>query len=240
MFSAKANDLDLYDREAANWWNRESPLAILQSMNPPRFEFFDRYVKNWRGLEVLDVGCGGGFTCEYMAQKGARVTGVDRSAASIETARRHARDSGLPITYHAGSAERLPFADGRHFDVVTCVDVLEHVEDLPKVLSEIARVLRPGGLFLFDTINRTIKSRLVMIWLLERLLKHIPKGTHDWHLFITPEQMSAHLVKAGFEPPELAGFEVKGIDKRQKKIHAQIGKDLSVMYIGKTAKAAAI
>jgi 2-polyprenyl-6-hydroxyphenyl methylase/3-demethylubiquinone-9 3-methyltransferase len=231
----KANDLDLYDREAGNWWVPGSALSVLQSMNPPRFEFFDRFVQDWNGKKVLDVGCGGGFTCEFMARRGAQVTGIDRSALSIAAAAEHARQSGLHIRYLAGAGEELPVQDGA-FDVVTCVDVLEHVRDFPLVIQEIHRVLRPGGIFLFDTINKTMRSRFVMIWMLERILKQIPRGTHDWRLFIPPERMKTQLIASGFEPPELAGFEIKGVDKGTGKVKASIGRNLSVMYIGKTRK----
>lgn len=233
----KSNDLDLYNREGKSWWQPGSPLHVLESMNPTRFEFFDRFVKDWRGLHVLDVGCGGGFTCEFVAKRGARVSGVDLSPVSIETAAEHARANGLEIAYQVSSAENLPFKQ-EQFDVVVCVDVLEHVSDLRRTLAEIQRVLKPGGIFLFDTINKTFKSKLIMIWLLERLLKQIPKGTHDWKLFIPPQRLIEAFGSVGFAEPALAGFEVKGIDKSTGKIIARIGEDMSVMYIGKTEKRA--
>ncbi|MFP5387386.1 MAG: bifunctional 2-polyprenyl-6-hydroxyphenol methylase/3-demethylubiquinol 3-O-methyltransferase UbiG [Bacteriovoracia bacterium] len=231
-----ANDLDLYNREARNWWIPGSALNVLDSMNPHRFTFFDKFISDWQGQKVLDVGCGGGFTCEFMAKRGARVSGIDLSAASIETAREHARESGLNITYQKGEGENIPFEDSS-FDIVTCVDVLEHVPDLTKVLSEIHRVLRPGGTFLFDTINKTFKSKLIMIWLLENISKEIPRGTHDWKMFIPPEVLKACLTHQKFKEIELAGFDIKGIDKKTRKIKAEINNNLSVMYIGKAIKA---
>ena len=231
----KANDLEIYNREAKHWWTPGSPLNVLHSMNPPRFSFFDRFIKDWKNLKVLDVGCGGGFTSEFLAQRGAQVTGIDLSSATIESAREHAKTSHLKIDYLVGSGEDLPLPAG-HFDVVICVDVLEHVSDLPKTLSEIHRVLKPGGSFLFDTINRTFKAKAIMIWLLERILRHIPNGTHDWKMFIRPEELSQALTNTGFSSPELAGFEVQGVDKKAGKSKASIGRDMSVMYIGQTTK----
>lgn len=235
MIFSKANDLELYNREAKNWWNPSCSLYVLDSLNPPRFSFFERYVTDWKGKSVLDVGCGGGFTCEFMARRGATVTGIDLSTDSIETAKAHAKENNLTINYQTGSAETLPFPSGS-FDVITCVDVLEHVPDLERVLSEIHRVLRPGGFFLFDTINKTFKSRVVMIWMLERILGDIPKGTHDWNMFITPERMRQSLKNAKFSDVELAGFDVKGIDKKARKANVTINDDMSVMYIGKARK----
>lgn len=230
-----SNDLELYNREAQNWWKPDCQLYTLHSMNPPRFTFFDRFVKDWKGKQILDVGCGGGFTSEFMAERGAVVSGIDMSAATVETAKSHAKEMNLSINYLVGSAEALPFPDNS-FDVITCVDVLEHVPDLGKVLKEIYRVLKPGGTFCFDTINKTWKSKFVMIWLLERITKDIPKGTHDWSMFITPDRMKKALAEAGFRDIELAGFDVSGVDKVTKKAKVKINDNMSVMYIGKTVK----
>lgn len=228
-----ANDLGLYDREADSWWRPGSPLNVLRSMNPHRFRFFDRFQPDWRGVKVLDVGCGGGFTCEFLAARGAVVSGIDQSAATLDAAIRHAKESGLAIDYKLGVGERLPYPDAS-FDAVTCVDVLEHVADLEKTLSEIQRVLKPGGRFYFDTINKTLKSRFVMIWLLERITKQIPRGTHDWNMFIPPRTLLQALAGTGFEKPELAGFDIKGIENSA--VKAEINDNLSVMYIGTAVK----
>jgi 2-polyprenyl-6-hydroxyphenyl methylase/3-demethylubiquinone-9 3-methyltransferase len=204
-----ANDLDIYERDAASWWKPGSGLWQLHALNPPRFAFFDRHVPDWTNLRVLDIGCGGGFTSEFVAKRGARVSGVDISANSIAVAAEHARAHGLDIDYRVAAAESLPYAD-HSFDVVVCVDVLEHVVDLREVHREVHRVLRPGGVFLFDTINRTWLSRVVYVWLLEYLVNEIPRGTHDWKLFIRPEELQDHLRAVGFETPQLRGFTIKG------------------------------
>ncbi|NEQ30482.1 MAG: 3-demethylubiquinone-9 3-O-methyltransferase, partial [Leptolyngbya sp. SIO4C5] len=125
------NDLGFYDRQAAEWWRPSAKIYALHQLNPLRFQFFDRYVEDWQGLRVLDIGCGGGYTCEFLAQRGAQVWGLDQSAACIAAAQQHA--AHLPINYTTGVAEHLPYGD-RQFDLVTCVDVLEHVEDLPQTL----------------------------------------------------------------------------------------------------------
>ena len=227
-----ANNLDQYNEYGNSWWQKDGPFYVLNSMNQPRFEFFDRYISEWKDLKVLDVGCGGGFTCEFMAKRGAQVSGVDISEVSVATAQSHAKESGLEIDYRISKGEKLPHEDNT-FDVVTCVDVLEHVEDVDQVVREIHRVLKPGGTFLFDTINKTFKSKFIMIWLLEYIKKEIPKGTHDWNMFIPPKQMENSLVSGNFQDIELAGFDVKGIDGKTKSIIAEVNDNLSVMYLGK-------
>lgn len=226
------NDLEQYNKQGNTWWNPDGPFYVLKSMNEPRFKFFDKFITSWKDISVLDIGCGGGFSCEFMAKKGAKVSGIDLSDVSIETAKAHAKDSGLIIDYRHGKAENLPY-EADKFDVIFCVDVLEHLEDVAIVLAEIKRVLKPQGTFLFDTVNKTIKSKIIMIWLLEYIKKEIPKGTHDWNMFIKPLQMTGYLEKLEFKNIELTGFDIKGIDSKDKKIIVEINKNLSVMYLGK-------
>ena len=205
----KRNNLSYYDQWAASWWQKSATVAPLNRLNPLRFQFFDRHIHEWQPLQVLDVGCGGGFTCEFLARRGAGVTGVDQSAACVEAAGRHAAAADLTIEYQQAQAERLPFEDAT-FDAVVCVDVLEHVEDLQQTIAEISRVLRPGGWFCFDTINRTWQSKLVMIWLLENTLRQIPSGVHDWHKFITPTELSTLLEQQQLQIQSLSGFDLFG------------------------------
>ena len=193
------NDLTIYNTVADLWWSDEVRwVRTLQNMVPARLAYFDRFMA-WQGAEVLDIGCAGGFMAEGMALKGARVTGIDPAADAIAAARAHAEKTGLTIRYDVGSGENLPYADAG-FDAVICVDVLEHVSDLPRVLSETARVLRPGGLFLFDTINRNLLAKLVTVTLAEGVLRLLPHGTHDPGMFITPAELRAGLTRAGLTP----------------------------------------
>lgn len=203
------NNLAFYDQQAVQWWSETATIFPLSKLNPLRFQYFDRFIPNWRGLKVLDVGCGGGYTCEFLAHRGAKVTGIDPSAACIEAAKSHAEKIGLTIDYHVGMGEALPFTcDG--FDVVVCVDVLEHVQSVATTVTEMSRVLNSGGLFCFDTINRTWQSRWMMIWLLEDVLRQIPRGIHDWHQFVPPEELHQLLTQAGFSPVTLQGFDLLG------------------------------
>ena len=203
------NNLSFYDQWASEWWDKAATVAPLDRLNPLRFQFFDRYISNWEGLRVLDLGCGGGFTCEFLAKRGATVTGVDLSSACIEAASRHARETGLFIRYQQGEGESLPF-EKNEFDVVVCVDVLEHVADPAQTIGEVSRVLRPNGQFCFDTINRTWQSKLVMIRLLEDILRQIPRGIHDWQKFITPAELDTVLTQQGLTVHSMAGFDLFG------------------------------
>lgn len=227
-----ANDLTLYDR--ADWWDPQDGFHLLNKMNPGRFRFFDRVVDSWKDLAVVDVGCGGGFTCEFLAKRGARVTGVDLSEPSLEQARKHAAQSGVQVTYRRASALELPFADAS-MDVVVCVDVLEHIPQWADALQEFHRVLKPGGVFLFDTINRNFFAGFVMVTLLEKTLGLIPRGTHDPRLFIKPKELLAVLKNTGFRQTEMAGLGVFW-SPAARDFFAYTGGPLGVLYIGHAKK----
>jgi 2-polyprenyl-6-hydroxyphenyl methylase/3-demethylubiquinone-9 3-methyltransferase len=186
-------DNQIYERDAAAWWDPEGHLHLLKGMIPCRLEQLGELVpQGLADLEVLDLGCGGGLFSEALAQLGARVTGVDPSAASLETGREHARSQGLEIRYLEGRGEAIPVQDGR-FDLLCCCDVLEHVDDLDATIAECARALRPGGLFFFDTINRTLLSRLLITGLLQDwpITGVMPDRLHIWHKFIVPDELIA-------------------------------------------------
>jgi len=208
-----AIDNDVYDREGTAWWDESHPLNLLHgSITSGRFDWFrevlsDRLGLDPVGLRALDVGSGGGFLAEEFARIGCRVVGVDPSEVSVDTARRHAREGGLDIDYRVGSGERLPVEDGR-FDLVYCCDVLEHVSDLDAVVREISRALRPGGVFFFDTVNRTLTSNLVGIKVVQewRLTRMIDTALHQWDMFITPDELAASLGRAGLEVADMVGL----------------------------------
>ena len=182
------NDLTIYDTFAESWWQAGSPLHLLARMNPARFAYFDPLVRHWPDLRVLDVGCGGGLAAACLVQRGARVVGLDLSWASLHVAARQTRRPGCPeAVFTCGRAEALPFADAS-FEIVWCTDVLEHLADCPAAIAQMARVLKPGGLFLYDTINRSWLSRLLVIGFWEYLARVAPRGTHDWQLFLTPAE----------------------------------------------------
>jgi 2-polyprenyl-6-hydroxyphenyl methylase / 3-demethylubiquinone-9 3-methyltransferase len=206
-------DNDVYDRLGGSWWDETSPLNLLHgSVTPGRFAYFRDVLTRQpggepAGLRVLDIGCGGGFLAEEFAALGCRVTGVDPSPVSIGAARAHAAGRGLPVDYRAGAGEELPFGDAA-FDVACCCDVLEHVPDPDRVISEAARVLRPGGVYLFDTFNRTRTSRLLAIKVMQqwRLTRLTDVAIHDWDMFITPAGLAAILERHGLAPGGMTGL----------------------------------
>jgi 2-polyprenyl-6-hydroxyphenyl methylase/3-demethylubiquinone-9 3-methyltransferase len=207
------NDLTIYDRVADQWWSDEVRwVRTLKNLVPGRMRWFERHF-DWLGKDVLDLGCAGGFMAEAMAVRGARVTGIDPAAKVVAAARRHSSNMGLTIQYDVGVGEALPY-DDVGFDAVVCVDVLEHVADLNRVLAEVARVLRPGGLFLFDTINRNLIARLATITMAEGVLRLLPKGTHDPALFIKPNELRLALEGAGMVPGLMTGLGPRGVNRR--------------------------
>jgi 2-polyprenyl-6-hydroxyphenyl methylase/3-demethylubiquinone-9 3-methyltransferase len=206
-------DNDVYDRLGGSWWDQDSPLCLLHgSVTPGRFAYFldvlaRRQGTALDGLRVLDIGCGGGFLAEEFAAVGCEVTGIDPSPVSIGAARSHAAAAGLRIGYLIASGEQLPVPDAV-FDVACCCDVLEHVSDVDRVISQTARVLKPGGLYLFDTINRTVRSKLLAIRLLQqwRLTRLVDAQFHDWDMFIRPAELGTALARHGLTVAEITGL----------------------------------
>lgn len=213
MFSVKTINNDIYDTKGHTWWDENESAATLRFfINPVRFAYFQRIVAarteaGWRPKTVLDVGCGGGFLTEEFAKAGFEVTGIDPSETSLTCAREHAISGGLAIKYLTGRGESIP-AESKSSDVVLCCDVLEHVEAIEPVLREVSRVLKPGGAFLYDTINRTPASYLVAIKVLQDwrwTAQHEPRG-HVWHMFIKPGELNAALARTGLTPCENRGI----------------------------------
>ncbi|MEX0365018.1 MAG: bifunctional 2-polyprenyl-6-hydroxyphenol methylase/3-demethylubiquinol 3-O-methyltransferase UbiG [Ruegeria sp.] len=207
------NNLDIYDDVAAQWWSDGVAwVRTLKNMVPGRLSWFDKRI-DWAGKAVLDLGCAGGFMAEALEERGATVTGIDPAAQAIAAASQHAAEQGKSIRYDVGVGEDLPYpADS--FDAVVCVDVLEHVSDLDRVLAEVARVLRPGGCFAYDTINRNVIARLATITVAEDILGLLPKGTHDPAMFIKPAELRIALTRAGMTPGPETGLGPRGLTRR--------------------------
>jgi len=207
------NDLTIYDKVAEQWWSDDVRwIRTLKNLVPGRLKWMDRQI-DWAGKTVLDVGCAGGFMSEALDARGAAVTGIDPAEDAIAAAQAHAQQGSRDIRYDVGVGEALPYAD-ESFDAVVCVDVLEHVADLEQVIREIARVLKPGGLFLFDTINRNPIARLATITIAEDLLRLLPQGTHDPDMYIKPAELRAMMSAAGMTPGAFTGLGPRGINKR--------------------------
>ena len=207
------NNLAIYDDVASEWWSdRIRWVRTLKNLVPGRLAWFDKHI-NWTGQDVLDLGCAGGFMAEALARKGAQVAGIDPAKDAILAAAAHAQAVGLDIRYDVGVGEALPYNAG-HFDAVVCVDVLQHVQDLDKVMSEVVRVLRPGGLFLFDTINRNPLARLATITVAEDILRLLPRGTHDPAMFIKPAELRHAMAGAGLIPGPMTGLGPRGLNRK--------------------------
>ena len=251
----------IYDELAQTWWDEKEFLHLLKVMvNPWRVPYFKNVLAKQFGpdlsrVRLLDIGCGGGVLTEEFASLGCQVTGIDISPRSIAVAQAHAARSGLSIDYRVGSGARLAFEDGS-FDAVSCCDVLEHIQDWKQVIAEASRVLVPNGLFFFDTINRTQKSRLTFIYGLQvsPLTKLMPSDTHLWEMFITPEELTATLRKYEMSVEDMQGGKIPKNplatlwDVRQQKqgriTFAELGRrlqlkldpDLSLNYLGYARK----
>ena len=234
MTSTPRNDLSIYDRVADQWWSDEVRwVRTLKNLVPGRLAWLDRHI-DWTDKDVLDLGCAGGFMAEALANKGARVTGIDPAADAVDAARSRATLVGQNIQYDVGVGEALPYADAA-FDAVVCVDVLEHVTDLTKVAAEVARVLRRGGMFLYDTINRNPVSRLATITVAEDILGLLPKGTHDPELFIKPNELVRELTNAGLVAGPQTGLGPRGINRRGDFVFGPLPLK-SVIYMGLATK----
>jgi 2-polyprenyl-6-hydroxyphenyl methylase / 3-demethylubiquinone-9 3-methyltransferase len=202
----------LYEREARTWWQEGSFLSIIRiAINPARLTYLDHIATemgwNAPARSALDVGSGGGYLTVELASRGFTTAGIDPSAESIAVAKAHAQEKGLLIDYRVANAESLPFPSAS-FDLITCCDVLEHLDDLDLALSEITRVLKPGGVFLYDTINRTFMTWLGVIFTAQEfpLTRFFPPRTHDWHMFIRPDELVAALDRHGISNRELRGL----------------------------------
>ena len=251
----------IYDQLAQTWWDENEFLHLLKVMvNPWRVPYFKKALRKHYGqdlsrVRLLDIGCGGGVLTEEFAALGCKVTGIDISPKSIAVAQAHASISGLDIDYRVGSGTSLPF-DNSSFDAVSCCDVLEHIQDWKQVLTEAARVLLPGGLFFFDTINRTLKSQVTFIFGLQEfpLTRLMPPDTHIWDMFITPDEISSALRDQGMTLENMMGGAIANnplatlwniLQQKQGRItFAELGRrlqlkldpDLSLNYLGYARK----
>ena len=202
-------DNSIYDT-LDDWWDPTGSVAGIHAMNPARAGYFRgvlqaRFGRDLSGVRVLDVGCGGGLLTEELLRLGAIAIGVDQAEAAVRCATAHAHSGSLCPRYVRARGEQLPFEDGS-FPVVMTSDFLEHVDDLTSVIQESARVLAPGGLFLYDTINRTWLTRIFHIGVLQEWRRLVPEGTHDWRQFIRPCELEAAMKKVGLRPVETLGL----------------------------------
>ncbi|MDM7321827.1 MAG: bifunctional 2-polyprenyl-6-hydroxyphenol methylase/3-demethylubiquinol 3-O-methyltransferase UbiG [Gammaproteobacteria bacterium] len=196
MNNQDAAEIAQFDALAGQWWDPNGPLWTLHAINPLRMDFIRTHTP-LTGLRVLDVGCGGGLLTEALAREGAKVTGIDLAAASLATARMHAQSQGLAIQYRLMPVEELAAAEPEGFDVVTCMEMLEHVPDPAAIVQACAALVKPGGWLILSTLNRTPKAFALAIVGAEYLLGMIPRGTHSFRKFIRPAELARWLRAAG-------------------------------------------
>jgi 2-polyprenyl-6-hydroxyphenyl methylase/3-demethylubiquinone-9 3-methyltransferase len=207
--SVDPREVERYARMAATWWDPRGPMAPLHKLNPVRLAYIrDRAAERFgrdpkllgclKGLRMLDIGCGAGILSEPLARLGADLVGVDPAAENIEAARVHAADGGVTVDYRAATAEALAEA-GERFDVVLAMEVVEHVVDVPAFVASCASMVRPGGLLMMATLNRTLKSFALAIVGAEYVLRWVPRGTHQWDKFVKPEELETAIEAAGLQ-----------------------------------------
>lgn len=210
---------------AHRWWDPNSEFRPLHDINPLRLDWIERTAP-LAGREVLDIGCGGGLLAEGMAARGARVTGIDLAEKSLGVARLHLLESGLKVDYRKISAEAMAEAAPDHFDIVTCLELLEHVPDPESTVRAAARLVKPGGWVFFSSLNRTPRAYLLAVLAAEYLLQILPKGTHDYARFIRPSELCRWSRAAGLEPLAPVGLAYNPFTRRVRQVN-----DTAVNYL---------
>jgi len=218
-------EVSKFEELASRWWDPQSEFKPLHEINPLRLNYIDQRARI-TGKKVLDVGCGGGILAESMARRGAVVTGIDAGQAPLTVARLHALESGIQVEYRNITAEALAAEAPASFDVITCMEMLEHVPEPASVIAACAQLVKPGGHLFFSTINRTPKGYLFAVIGAEYLLQMLPKGTHDYQKFIRPHEMDAWMRAAGLEMQDLSGMSYNPFTRRY-----SLGKDIEVNYL---------
>lgn len=219
------HELDKFGALSTHWWDPNGPLKTLHQINPLRVQYILDTVAV-RDQRIVDIGCGGGLLTEALAENGAIVTGIDMSSSVIETATLHLLESQLDITYRQISSAELAKELPGHFDIVTCLEMLEHVPDPKAVIMDCCALLKPGGSVFFSTINRNLKAYLFAILGAEYLLKWLPIKTHDYDQFIKPSELSAWCREATLSPCELKGISYSPFSKT-----FHLSNDISVNYL---------
>jgi 2-polyprenyl-6-hydroxyphenyl methylase / 3-demethylubiquinone-9 3-methyltransferase len=203
--NAEPAELARFGGLASRWWDETGPLATLHAINPLRTDYIAARA-TLAGARVLDVGCGGGILCESLARRGAHVVGIDLASDNIEAARAHAAAGGLSIDYRVTPVEAIAADESGTFDVVTCLELLEHVPDPAATVAACARAAKPGGHVFFSTINRNLRSFLLAIVGAEYVLGMLPRGTHDYRKLIRPSELARAARAAGLEVEDLTGL----------------------------------
>lgn len=219
------NELHNFNQHAQKWWDTEGEFGALHKINPLRLEFMQKHLSLENQI-ILDIGCGGGILSESMAALGAKVTGIDLAEDVLNVAKLHSLDSGVPVNYQLSSAEDHVAQHPDAYDVVTCMEMLEHVPDPAAIIQAAAQATRPGGYVFFSTLNRSNKSLLLAVITAEYLLNLVPRGTHHHDKFIKPSELSQMARQAGLVLIDSAGMEFNPILK-----HYALSQRLDINYL---------
>lgn len=214
--TADPNEIARFDALSEEWWKPNGKFKVVHAFNAARVDYIINLIGNrskqtaptekpLAGLNILDVGCGAGLVSEPLARNGAAVTALDASAQNIEVARRHAEKTGVDIDYICATPEEIMGKD-ETYDIVLSLEVVEHVSDLPSFLDALAKFIRPEGLLILGTLNRTLRSKVLAIYGAEYILGWLPKGTHDWQRFVKPQELDEHFSDLGFTQYALQGI----------------------------------
>ncbi|WP_321276471.1 bifunctional 2-polyprenyl-6-hydroxyphenol methylase/3-demethylubiquinol 3-O-methyltransferase UbiG [Thiomicrorhabdus indica] len=223
--NADTKELDNFNRLSHKWWDEDGEFGALHKINPLRLQYMQQH-QSLTGRSILDIGCGGGILSESMAQLQANVTGIDLAEQVLQVAKLHALDAQIKVDYQLIAAEEYATQNPETHDIVTCMEMLEHVPNPQAIISAAAHAVKPGGLVFFSTLNRNLKSQLLAVYAAENLLNLVPKGTHDPDKFIKPSEMAAMARQAGLELIDSVGVEFNPLLQRY-----ALNKDLSINYI---------
>ncbi|WP_444917728.1 bifunctional 2-polyprenyl-6-hydroxyphenol methylase/3-demethylubiquinol 3-O-methyltransferase UbiG [Microbulbifer sp. JMSA003] len=215
MSNVDPSEIAKFEQLASRWWDKEGEFKPLHEINPLRANYIDGYAPV-AGKKLLDVGCGGGILAEAMAQRGADVTGIDLGEAPLNVAKLHALESGVSVNYRKVAVEELAEEAPESFDIVTCLEMLEHVPDPSSVIRACAKLVKPGGKLFFSTINRTPKGWLFAVVGAEYVLRLLPKGTHEYSKFIRPSEMGAWLRDESLEAHDITGMTYNPVTRSYK------------------------
>lgn len=226
MANVDHSEIAKFESIATRWWDMESEFKPLHEINPLRTNYIEEFAP-LAGKKVLDVGCGGGILSEGMAQRGANVTGIDLGEANLTTAKLHALESGVSVDYQCIAVEEFAEQNAGTFDIVTCLEMLEHVPDPESIVRACAKLVKPGGKLFFSTINRNPKSYLMAVVGAEYILKLVPTGTHEYGKFIKPAELARWCRHSGIQQLDMTGLTYNPISK----VYKLASDDVDVNYM---------